>query len=267
MSADRLGYTGEGCEAWWCCSFHGLLGYARLIRYLYTTSDDEVWVNFIEPSTVELQLSNGRVQIAQQTSYPGGRELVLRVVAAPPDGVRLLVRCPPWTAVERVQLNGAPTNHVVDDGYLRLSQRLRTGDAVTVTFPIGLRLEPGTGMMGSLWWGPLLMTCENPGGPAHAVAVPPADGFGLIRLPPLDAPAHPYAITGTHFAVIGTGNPVSQPIESLNVNQPQFGRLRPLADQTGFPAPPPAILCMPIIVAGGAGLATELARLLGDPRG
>ena len=59
---------------------------------------------------------------------------------------------------------------------------------------------------------------------------------------------------------------MSQPIESLNVNQPQFGRLRPLADQTGFPAPPPAILCMPIIVADHAGLAPELQRLLGAPR-
>ena len=89
-----------------------------------------------------------------------------------------------------------------------------------------------------------------------------------IRLPPLEAPGHPYAIPGTHFAVIGTGNPVSQPIESLNVNQPQFGRLRPLADQTAFPAPPPAILCMPIIAADRAtGLVPELTRLLGGPGG
>ena len=114
FSADRLGYTGEGCEAWWCCSFHGVLGYARLIRYLYTSTEDEVRVNFIEPSSVELQLSHGRVHIAQQTSYPGRGEVILRILAAPGDGVRLLVRCPPWTAVERVLLNGAPTGHVVE---------------------------------------------------------------------------------------------------------------------------------------------------------
>lgn len=28
-SADRRGYSGEGCEAWWCCSYHGLRGYCR----------------------------------------------------------------------------------------------------------------------------------------------------------------------------------------------------------------------------------------------
>lgn len=263
FSADRLGYTGEGCEAWWCCSFHGVLGYARLIRSLYTFADDEVQVNFIEPSSVELHLSQGRVHLEQETGYPGRGELVLRVGAAPTDGVRIQVRCPAWATVERVLLNGAPAGYVVEDGYLRLVPRARTGDSVTVSFPIGLRLNRGTGMLGSLWWGPLLMTCESPGGPAQAVVVPPADALGLIRLPPLDAPVHPYAIQGTHFAVIGTGNPVSGPIQSLNVNQPQLSRLRPLADQTGFPAPPPAILCMPIIVADGAGLATELERLLG----
>jgi hypothetical protein len=92
-----------------------------------------------------------------------------------------------------------------------------------------------------------------------------ADSAGLFYLPPLDPPEHAYAITGTHFAVIGTGNPVSQPIESLAVNQPQFGRLRPLADQTGLPAPPPAILRLPVIVAKGPVLEAELDRLLGRP--
>jgi hypothetical protein len=132
---------------------------------------------------------------------------------------------------------------------------------------MGLRVEPADAGLGSLWWGPLLMTCEIPGGTACAVAVPPPDNAGLFHLPPLDPPGHAYAIAGTHFAVIGTGNPVSQPIDSLAVNQPQSGRLRPLADQTGFPAPPPAILRLPVIVASGPVLEAELARLLGGRRG
>src|SRR5207247_2064029 len=158
--------------------------------------------------------------------------------------------------VEHVLLNGVSTGHVVEDGYLRIRKRLGAGDRLTLIFPIGLRLEPGDGTLGSLWWGPLLMTCEIPGGTACALAVPPADAAGLIPLPPLDPPHHPYVPAGTHLAVIGTGNPVSQPVESLNLNQPQFGRLRPLAEQTAFPSPSPAILRLPIIVARDAVLAT-----------
>src|SRR5438477_457147 len=82
---------------------------------------------------------------------------------------------------------------------------------------------------------------------ACAVAVPAADQAGVFQLPPLDPPDHPCALAGTHFAVIGTGNPVALPVESIAVNQPQLGRLRPLADQTGLSAPPPAILRLPII--------------------
>jgi Beta-L-arabinofuranosidase, GH127 middle domain/Beta-L-arabinofuranosidase, GH127 catalytic domain len=263
FSADRRGYTGEGSEAWWCCSFHGLRGYCRLLHYLYTCAEDEVQVNFIEPSTVVLDLPRGRLGIAQETDYPGRGATTLRVIEAPADGVRLRVRCPRWASVEHVHLNGTPTRHTVQDGYVRLTQRVQTGDSVTVSFPIGLRLEPDDGMLGSVWFGPLLMTCEIPGGAACAVVVPTADAGGLLRLPPLDATDHPYAIAGTHFLVVGTGNPVSLPIDSLNLNQPQLGRLRPLAEQSVFPAPPPALVHPPIILADGVLLGAELAHLLG----
>jgi len=265
FSADRLGYTGEGSEAWWCCSYHGLRAYSRIPRSLYTSLDDTVRVQFIEPSSVDLPLSRGQVRILQETSYPGRGETTLHVVEAPVGGVRLEVRCPSWAAVEQVRLNGEPTNHVVEDAYLRTSARLGAGESLTITLRLGLRVEPADAMLGSLWWGPLLMTCEIPGGTTCAVAVPAADSAGLVHLPPLDPPDHAYAIAGTHFAVIGTGNPVSQPIESLAVNQPQFGRLRPLADQTGLPAPAPAILRLPVIVASGPVLEAELAHLLRSP--
>jgi DUF1680 family protein len=207
------------------------------------------------------------VAIAQETGYPGRGETILSVVEAPADGVRLNIRRPAWTTIEHVQLNGGPTGYVVENGYLRISKRLWAGDRLTVIFPIGLRVEQDDERLASLWWGPLLMTCETPGGSTYALAVPPADAAGLTHLPSLDPPNHPYVIAGTHLAVIATGHPASEPVDSLNLRQPQFGRLRPLAEQTAFPSPPPTILRLPIIVAGSADLATELARLLGGHRG
>jgi len=264
ISADRRRYTGDGAEAWWCCSFHGLRALSRIPRYLYSWSDDCVRVEFIEPSRVDLPLKRGNVRIVQETSYPGGGETVLLVEEAPASGIRLEVRCPGWAAIERVQVNGEPTEYQIQDGYVRTSGRLQTGDRLSLSLRMGLRVEPDADAEhASVWWGPLLMTCEIPGGTACAVAVPPADDAGLFHLPPLDPPDHVYAIPGTHFKVIGTGNPIAQPIESLAINQPQLGRLRPLADQTGLAAPPPAILRLPIIVAKGPVLEAELTRLLG----
>ncbi|MCA1648339.1 MAG: glycoside hydrolase family 127 protein [Chloroflexi bacterium] len=262
FTADRSGYTGQGSEAWWCCSNHGLRALSLLPRYLYAVNDDTVRVQFVEPSRVDLLVAGGRVRIVQETSYPGGGETTLRVADAPAGGVRVVVRCPVWAAVVQVRLNGEATGHVVENGYLRTATRLGGGDKLTITLRLGLRVEPGDAGLDSVWWGPLLMTCEIPGGTTYAVAVPPADSAGLIHLPPLDPPDHAYAIAGTHFAVIGTGNPVAQPIDSLAVNQPQLGRLRPLADQTGLSAPPPAVVRMPVVVASGTVLKAELARIL-----
>ncbi len=263
ISADKRTYTGEGSEAWWCCSYHGLRVLSRIPLYLYSWTDDSVRVQFIEPSCVDLPLARGNVRIVQETSYPGGSETTVRVAEAPAGGVRLDVRCPRWATIDHVQLNGETTSYLVEDSYVRTAQRIEVGDTLTVSLRMGLRIEPSNAELGSLWWGPLLMTCEIPGGTACAIVVPPADSDGLFHLPPLDRPDHAYAISGTHFAVIGTGNPVAQPVESLAINQPQLGRLRPLADQTGLPAPPPAILRLPVIVAEGELLESELARLLG----
>ena len=261
FSDGRHGYTGSGCEAWWCCSLHGLRVYAHLLRYLYSLANDELRVNFIEPSTVEF---DGRVRIVQETAYPGRGEASLRVLDAPSEGVRLLLRTPRWASGWGVGINGAVIGHAVANGYLGLSdgRRLRSGDVVTITFPIGLRVESTSDVLGTIWWGPLLLTCEIPGGTPCAVAVPPVESTGRIRLPPLDAPDHPYAIEGTHFKVVATGNPVAQQVESLNLNQPQSGRLRPLAEQTMFPAPPPVTVNSPILYANGERLGAELAHLL-----
>ena len=205
--------------------------------------------------------------MTQETDYPSGGVATFRVVETPPDGLSLRVRYPNWATVERVHLNGEPTSYVVEQNYLRVVKRLRAGDELIVTFPIGLRLEPNEGMLASLRWGPLLMTYEMPGGTAEAVAVPPEDSDGFIRLPPLDPPDHRYAIAGAHLAVIATGCAASELVESLAFMQPQFGRLRPFAEQTANPAPPPASLRFPVIVARTAGPASELARLLGGPGG
>jgi DUF1680 family protein len=262
FSAERHGYSGAGCEAWWCCSLHGLRVYAHLLRYLYSTADNEVRVNLLEPGTVELD----GVRIALETVYPTRGETTLRVLDAPDAGVNVLLRIPPWASGWRVVLNDAVTSHTVEAGYLNLSStgRLRSGDVVTVTFPMGLRVQSSDDERGSLWWGPLLLACEIPGGSPCAVALPAPDSSGVLRLPSLDAPDHPYAIPGSHFSVVATGNPVALPIDSLNMNQPQTGRLRPLAEQSMFRSPPPATVNSQIVYAHGGRLEAELAHLLGS---
>ena len=263
FSADRRGYTGEGVEAWWCCSCHGLRGYCRLLAYLYTCVDDEVTVQFFEPSTVELLLPQGRIRIAQETAYPGRGEVTLRILEAPASGIRPRLRLPSWASHSRVALNGLPVDHTIDAGYLRLAQPVVTGDRVELSFPVGLRVESGDDSHARIWHGPLLMTPQMPGGGAYALAVPPADADGLIHLPPLASAGTDFSDPETEYAVIGTGYPVTPSIDSLALNQPQFGRLRPLAAQTGFGSPPPAVLEPPIVVAETAMLRAELTGLLG----
>src|SRR5262249_16717733 len=83
FAEGRYGYTGVGCEAWWCCSLHGLRVLAHVVRYLYSLADDAVHVNFVESSSVDLPSG---VRLQQETAYPTHGETRMRVLDAPDEG-------------------------------------------------------------------------------------------------------------------------------------------------------------------------------------
>jgi hypothetical protein len=69
-------------------------------------------------------------------------------------------------------------------------------------------------------------------------------------------------IPNAHFRAAGAATPYAEPFESLSLNRPQPGRLRPLSEQSAYAVPPPAVVQLPVVVADTQLLKQEMQRTL-----
>jgi DUF1680 family protein len=258
----NCGFTGGGNEAWWCCAYHGPRAYYTLMRHLCTWNDKGVQVQFIEPMDVELPITHGSVCLMQRTNYPGEGAVEIHIEAAPEGGVPLSIRIPSWARVREVRRNNMVVDAQIEAGFLQLAEPMRSGDVVSVSFPYHIRVADAEDGQKSLWYGPLLLAAEIAGGTTQGVVIPPVDSTGETSLPALPDTYRPYSIPGTHFKMVGIGSTYHEPFESLALNRPQVGRLRPLSEQTNFSPPPPAVVQFPVINASTPLLQAELQRAL-----
>jgi uncharacterized protein len=259
----HYGFTGEGNEAWWCCAYHGPRAYYTILRHLTSWNDEGVQIQFFEPLDVELPLPQGKVRLIQTTDYPRTGQTTITVIDTPPGGVPLQIRVPSWARIRSVQRNGVESSRtVLPSGYLPLSDAAQPGDTFALEFPYSVRLGPEHEERQSFWFGPLLLAVEIPGGATHAVVVPPPDAEGNVPLPSAKTIGDPLAIPEAHFKIAGLGSVYRKPFESLALNRPQLGRLRPLSEQTTYRSQPPAIVSVSVIEARTPLLKEELQTVL-----
>ncbi len=111
-------------EAVWCCTFHGLLGLHTFKRYVVTSTEQGVFVNFPITAQVPVQLRERVITATVSTKEEPGRMLCTVSLAAPGQDLRLpdvFFRIPGWT--ERVKVSdslGKKVNARKEGGYLRL---------------------------------------------------------------------------------------------------------------------------------------------------
>ncbi len=256
------GYDGRGNEAWWCCAYHGPRCMSSLKRHLLTWSADTLFVQFIEPSEVSVATPWGDIRIVQETKYPDDGALLLRLEAGPEVGVPVALRIPSWAGPSRLHLNGTALHHEIRDSYLYSPQPLRPGDELRLELEFGLRVETRDDGEASLWHGPLLLVQETAGGTVEGLVLPQPDDHGRIVLPRRDTAPARFVVPNAHYRVTGLGNAKPGALESLALNRPQAGWLRPLSEQIVRESPPPTTLRSPVAFADTPLLREELDRTL-----
>lgn len=88
------------------------------------------------PCTFETELPVGKVAFAERTDYPFDERIVLNVTAAPGKEFPLRLRIPGWCAAAEIAVNGAAVCPPVKNGFATLTRAWKTGDAVTLRFPM-----------------------------------------------------------------------------------------------------------------------------------
>jgi len=161
-------------QKWPCCSGTLVEGVADYVRNIYFRTPGGVAVNFYAPSQLQWHEHGTPVTLAQETDYPLGGSVSLRVTCSAPVQFSMQVRVPGWVgATPSLHLNGKPVRADVRRGFAVIHHRWTNGDTLFFNLPQQFRAEPIDDLHPetvALLRGPLVYVERNPaaGGLEHA---------------------------------------------------------------------------------------------------
>ena len=146
-------------EGFTCCVGSGMESHALHGEGIYYESGDKFWVNLYAPSTARWAAAGA--ELAMATDFPEGDSASLKLTLKAPRQFTLALRRPSWAGEGFiVKINGRPVERLSGPGtYIELKRRWKSGDAVTLTLPKTLRLEPlpDNRRVAAIMWGPLAL--------------------------------------------------------------------------------------------------------------
>ncbi|MBW3633666.1 MAG: glycoside hydrolase family 127 protein [Chloroflexi bacterium] len=165
-------------QAWFgtaCCPPNVARTLASLPGYVYSASDEGIWIHLYAAGTARIPLDDRVVALRQETRYPWDGEITIEV-----DGegdFSLMLRIPAWCEEgATLTVNDEPLpESLVPGRYAEVRREWRPGDTVRLSLPMPVRrveshpyVEENTGRV-ALMRGPLLYCLEQIDNPAVAI--------------------------------------------------------------------------------------------------
>ncbi len=148
-----------------CCSVNGPRGYGMLSEWGVMRARDGLAVNYYGPMEARVSLADGTpVGIHQETDYPIGPRVTLRLDLPRPKPFTLRLRIPAWSSVTQATVAGEAVSDVRPGRYLKLTRRWQAGDEIELKFDMSLRYQAGDFEQygrASLYRGPILLALDD----------------------------------------------------------------------------------------------------------
>ena len=143
-----------------CCQHNVSHGWPYYAEELWlATPDNGLAASLYAASDVSAQVGGGRaVKITEETDYPFGDVITLKIDAAGSESFPLYLRIPRWCARASLSVNGEPVETAPRPlAFVRLLRQWRGGDTVTLRLPMkmAVRRWPANGEAASVDYGPL----------------------------------------------------------------------------------------------------------------
>lgn len=125
-----------------CCPPNTIRTVAEISNYMYSISDEGLWINFYGGNKLQKKLSNKEVlDIEQITEYPWQGNISIEIKNAPKQAYPFHVRIPAWASTAKVSINDKPVEADIRPGtYVKLDNKWRKGDVVKITLPMEVDL-------------------------------------------------------------------------------------------------------------------------------
>ena len=133
-------YTRQEWFSCSCCPTNIMRILSSFSQYIYSSSNDSIYVHLYVGSTAEVVISGVRVNIRQETEYPWKEKVTLSVEPEEPVEFSLFPRIPGWCENASAELNGKEIRQLqVTGGYAHIRRLWRKDDTLNLTLPMPVR--------------------------------------------------------------------------------------------------------------------------------
>lgn len=125
-----------------CCPPNTVRTVAEVSNYLYSVSDDGLYINMYGSNKLSTHLKDGSpIKLEQQTNYPWEGNIVMLIQEAPGKNFPVYLRIPGWCKKATVKLNGVLINTVTEGGrYHVVRKTWKAGDKIELQLDMPVTL-------------------------------------------------------------------------------------------------------------------------------
>ena len=126
-----------------CCPSNLLRNVASIHSYVYSVSDEGLWVNLYGGSTFHGELLDGtKIKLTQKTDYPwDGKVKITLDAASPSREFSIMLRIPTWANGPSISVNGETSDATIVPGkYASITRDWAAGDVIQLDMPMPVRL-------------------------------------------------------------------------------------------------------------------------------
>jgi DUF1680 family protein len=174
-----------------CCVASGPRGLFTFPLTSVMAAKEGIQVNFYAKGTYTLQTpGKQKVDIIQDTDYPVGGKISMKVQMNKPENMSLLIRVPQWSKESSLTINGEAVKSVIPGEYVKVQRMWKSGDLVDLNLDMrGRVVKLGKVPQNlAIYRGPIVLTRDaRLSGPAiESIINPIADKEGFIKLEAAD---------------------------------------------------------------------------------
>jgi hypothetical protein len=150
-------------EAMWCCVGTGMENHGQYNRFIYTHSDDDLYLNLFVAS--ELNWKEKGIQLKQETTFPYSEQTKLTITKGT-SVFRLKVRYPAWVknGALNIKVNGEALEYNAQpSSYINIDRTWKKGDEVVIELPMQSTIEhlPNVTEYIAFMHGPILLGAKT----------------------------------------------------------------------------------------------------------
>ena len=180
-----------GCA---CCPPNIARLTASLSDYLYTQSDDTLWIHLFAEAKATTTLAGQTVTLETKTDYPWDENISCKLTTEREGDFTIAIRLPAWCRNPQIEVNEQPIAlaDITDRGYAYIKRTWKTNDKIDIFLPMPVErvyahpsVRQDDGKV-ALQRGPVLYCieeCDN-GPDLAALRLPPIAEFSLKDAPP-----------------------------------------------------------------------------------